>query len=109
MRPRQLLAVLSTMVLLGGSQAVAATSPVDGADVYSAAAAATKATALLDLVQLPGAIRVLVSPSAALDQPLQAPSGDNLIDHHRWWTIPGKSAPVIAWLKAHPPAASSSG
>ena len=76
---------------------------VDSSDVYSAAAAAIRADALLALVSLPGATSVPSSPDSRLAHPAQS-ADDNLIDHARWWTMPGRATALIAGLKAHPPA-----
>jgi hypothetical protein len=74
-----------------------------GADVYSAAAAETKADAMFAYVRLPDATHVAAMPQGVLDGPPQQPDVSHLVDHHRFWTAPSTLSAFTAWVKAHPP------
>ena len=80
-------------------------SAVPAGDVFSKSAAEAKANAMLAAVRLPaGAVRVGRAPTHDLDA-----SGDddpmslNPEAGHRWWMLPGTTASLTAYLRAHPP------
>ena len=55
------------------------------------------------LEQIPGAVAAKTAPSTALGSVWES-SSQNLVDRHRFVTVPGTLATVLAWVKAHPPA-----
>ncbi len=70
------------------------------------------ATAQLEATAVPvGAARASSDPSTGriLNDAPSRPAISNFVDVHRFWTIPGEPAAVLAWFKNHHPAGFSYG
>jgi hypothetical protein len=66
----------------------------------------TEAARLLRLIELPpGAVASASDPAGNhLSQPGLDELTPNLLDAHAWWTVPGNSATILAYVAAHLPA-----
>ena len=75
------------------------------------AVAQAEAAVLLRELSLPqGATESTTEPpedDSLLATAIQRPGTPNLVDDHAWWIVPGPYAEVLAWIRAHPPAATS--
>lgn len=87
-----------TVTLAGCGNSGGVGGPSRGPDPSSFAR--QEATRLMSLVHVPAdATTSDHSPAKILNQPAQVPGVDDLVDEHRWWTVPADAETTLAWLQ----------